>query len=351
MAHILVVDDDPRMVADMLARAASMGHTCDTAGDQNTAEELLATHCYDLFLIDREIPREPGGFRSKQFGQNLLERIKLTPGHRTKPVIIVTGYDLDSYELGVEMLKSGAVDVVGKPFGEGRQLEEKIREALEKTVQPHQSAKRQAKGITRIEGRFAGGILNFFPNRVELNGQRIAGPEGGSQIRRVLDFLKEQHLSGERRSCDGAYIARELGIERGQLAVNESVREIRNSCNRAMLHGCHLACGLNDVIGNERHGYFFQPWIQVHDLRDEDQTDEHAAISEQPLTPVQTAILRELQAMPSMSTVLLRSRMQMQAGVLAAELEALMERGLVAREGNGAATRYKLTVPSEGAPA
>ena len=276
MANLLVVDDDPRMIADIVSRVESMGHTCDTAANQLAAEELLATRSFDLFLIDQEIPREEGGFRSKQFGRNLLERIQLTPGHRSKPAIVVTGHDLDSYHLGVEMLKRGAVDVVGKPFGEEHPLEDKIREALEKSMPPRESGKRKAKGLTRLEGRFEGGNLDFYPERVELKGRKITGPEGSSQTRRVLDFLKNHHVSGERRSCDGAFMARELGLERGPIAVNESIREIRNTCIRVMARDLHLACGLADVIGNERCGYFFQPWIRVHDVGAEGQTPQAA---------------------------------------------------------------------------
>jgi DNA-binding response OmpR family regulator len=340
MAHILLVDDDPLIVRDVEERLKSMGHTCDTAGTQQTAEELLATKTYDLYLIDLELPLYEGGLLSNEFGRNLLDKIVTTPVQRDKPVIVITGYEIGSYHLGVEMMKRGAFDVVGKPFGSKHPLEEKIREALRK-FGPARSEHR-ARGVkveNHIQTPFTEGTLVFYSDRVELRGEKIAGAEGKSQMRQVLDLMKTRYLSGDRRTLGGSFIGRELKFPRGPFTVSEAVRQIRDTCSRVMAKKCHLVCGTNDVITNRQLGYVFSPGIRVQD----GEADEPGQpVNTDELNAIQSEILRELRANPLVPRAVLNSHLQVKATSLNLELARLTEKGLIVKEGSGAATQYKL---------
>jgi len=348
MAHLLVVDDDPEIIKDVQVRLKSMGHTCDSAGSQQAAEELLAINTYDLYLLDLEIPLEKGGLLSTEFGRNLMDKILRTPVQRDKPIIVITGHDIDSYHIGIEMSKRGAFDMVGKPFGTKHPLETKIREALRAhaAIRGRRLA-REAGALNQAETPFTGGTLDFYPDRVELRGEKIAGPEGKSQMRQVLDLLKMHHLSGERRTLDGNFIARELGFERGQFTVNEAVRQIRDVCTRVMAKKCHLVCGTNDVITNEYRGYVFAPGIQVREPGTAIPKDSSAgttakANGENALSEIQSAILHELRTSQSVSRKSLSGSLQIKPAALNSELAQMVKLGLVTKEGCGAATRYKL---------
>ena len=331
MAHVLLVEDDPEAVAEILARLQSAGHTCDVAGSQKEAEAFLDTNSYDLFLIDLKIPFESGGFLSEEFGRNLIDHIVLRPGHRNKPILVVTAYGIDSYHLGVEMIKRGAFDVVGKPFGPAHPFDAKVREAL--------ASKRSSREENLDQGAmhpFQDGTLDFFPERVELKGIKIAGPEGSSHRRKLLDFLKDRHLAGDAGPHSGAAIGGRLGFARGEDAVNEASRQIRDTCTREMAKKHQTACGRNDVIHNEDSGYRFGSKIKVRVHPGE--ADEENALE----TPNQEAILRELKSGKAIPAKELRSRFPLSPRAFAQEMAPLEYRGLVAREGNGAATRYRL---------
>ncbi len=338
MPHALIIDDDEAIVEMLEERLKSMDHTCEAALCQAEAEELLRRNTYDYFLLELTIPLTYHGVPTKQYGRNLLAKIRKMPGHREKPVIVMTAHDLESYHLAVEVMKEGAVDFVGKPFGEKNPLERKIREALEKyPPKSEQQRPDRRPSPTGPPQPFKGGTLDFYKDRVELCGEKIAGAEGKTQMRQVLDLLKDRHLSKNRRTYDSRLIAQELNFQRGQSAVIDAVRQIRDACTSVMLSNQNIECGKNDVVVNRDRGYSFAAGIEIHEGGPDAANVAHPGFTEN-----QSAILRELRGQPSISRKVLSNRLHIRVAALDKEIVDLVAKGIIAQTGNGAAMRYKV---------
>ncbi len=104
MTHILVVDDEQKirnLVSIMLERK---GYNIDQAGDGKEAFNRLLTHTYDLVISDIKMP--------EMDGKELITRMKKEGIHT--PVVFITAFaTIDS---AVEMMQSGAIDYITKPF-------------------------------------------------------------------------------------------------------------------------------------------------------------------------------------------------------------------------------------------
>lgn len=118
--HILIVDDNP-FNRDMLARGIlAQKHHFALAGHGKQALEMLASHAFDLVLLDILMP-EMDGFE-------VLARIKEDPALSSTPVIMITA--LDQIDSVVRCLEMGAVDYLPKPF-DPTILRAKVEAALE----------------------------------------------------------------------------------------------------------------------------------------------------------------------------------------------------------------------------
>jgi two-component system copper resistance phosphate regulon response regulator CusR len=101
---ILIVDDDPKLLAYVSRGLSESGMECQTAGDGETALELLRREPFDLALLDVMLP----GMQ----GWDVMETL-----HRegiAVPVIWVTARD--ALEERVRGLHMGGDDYVVKPF-------------------------------------------------------------------------------------------------------------------------------------------------------------------------------------------------------------------------------------------
>jgi DNA-binding NtrC family response regulator len=106
MPRILVVDDDPAMVA-VLSEVLSGDHReIIPVSDAERAFELIKEQTPDLVLTDIEMPE------GKPSGLDLLRRIK--EYNRSIPVVMITGQA--TKERAVLALRAGAQDFVEKPF-------------------------------------------------------------------------------------------------------------------------------------------------------------------------------------------------------------------------------------------
>jgi len=110
-SHILVVDDDPKMI-DLIQEVLGLIPCASTvAMDGESALALLYENVQsgtlpDAVLLDVKLPGEDG-FR-------ILERVKGDPRLEQLPVILITG--LDSIDAKTRGLRMGADDYVIKPF-------------------------------------------------------------------------------------------------------------------------------------------------------------------------------------------------------------------------------------------
>jgi DNA-binding response OmpR family regulator len=114
--HVLVVDDDPDIVALLDRYLSSQGFRITSAPDGGAMREAIAREAVDLVLLDLGLPGEDG----LDLTRYLRERWR-------GPVIIVTGRG-DSVDrvVGLEL---GADDYVTKPF-DLRELLARIRSVL-----------------------------------------------------------------------------------------------------------------------------------------------------------------------------------------------------------------------------
>ncbi|MBX7209828.1 MAG: response regulator [Verrucomicrobiaceae bacterium] len=340
MPHALVIEDDDSVLDAVRDRLGSMGHSHDVACCQKEAEEHLLKTAYDYVLLDLSIPVAYKGYSDREYGRNLLHRIKGPLGHTQTPVIIMTAHDNDSYHLAVELMKEGAEDFVGKPFGERHPLEKKIREALEK--HPPRDAAEEVSPTAKSQPALQPlrkAFLDYYPDRVELAGHKLAGPENSTQSRKVLDLLRHKALTRDRKAYDGNHVAKHALGSEDQKAAAEAVRQIREAGVKILREREHLECNGNDIISNRDKGYALGPLIQVRDGG-----PDAGAEGKRKLTQKQVTALRELRRDKSLTRRMLGRRLDIRLDALDKEMEPLVQEGCVKRTGAGAAMRFELVL-------
>ena len=115
MKHILLVEDDPPIVAALTEFLAGEDFETASAATQQEAERLLLRSAYDLLLVDLALP-EGSGFD-----------VCAAAKQRGLPVIFLTASaDENSVVAGLDM---GADDYVAKPF-RPRELVSRMRSVL-----------------------------------------------------------------------------------------------------------------------------------------------------------------------------------------------------------------------------
>ncbi|MFZ5723563.1 MAG: response regulator [Pseudomonadota bacterium] len=121
MARILVVDDSPTQLANLVKLLESSGHNTITADNGMRGVELAEQHQPDLVLMDVVMP-ELNGFQATR---------KITKNPKTEhiPVILVTTKDQETDKVWGE--RQGASGYITKPPNE-QELLAKINELLAK---------------------------------------------------------------------------------------------------------------------------------------------------------------------------------------------------------------------------
>lgn len=115
--RILIVEDD-EILANGLTRAmTAAGYASDHVADGEQALSMLLDGCYDLAILDLNLPRMDG----------LMVLRQVRAEKRTLPVIILTARD--SVEDRVRGLDLGADDYLTKPFSLA-ELEARVRALL-----------------------------------------------------------------------------------------------------------------------------------------------------------------------------------------------------------------------------
>jgi two-component system response regulator VanR len=111
---VLVVEDEPYLAAAIRDGLRLAAIAADTAGDGDTALQLLAVNGYDIAVLDRDIPGPSGD----QIAEHIVD------SGAGLPILMLTAADrLDDLASGFEL---GADDYLTKPF-ELRELVLRLR--------------------------------------------------------------------------------------------------------------------------------------------------------------------------------------------------------------------------------
>ncbi len=146
--HILVVDDDPRLLQLLKRYIRSAGYRVTGAGDAGQARTLLTMLRFDLILLDVMLPGESGLALTAEIQRSL----------RT-PVLLLSA--LGEADNRIAGLAVGADDYLGKPF-EPKELLLRIRSILRRAAEaPNADAE---PGVLRF------GSIQFDPARAEFHG-------------------------------------------------------------------------------------------------------------------------------------------------------------------------------------
>lgn len=122
--RLLLVEDDPELVAALKKPLKDAGYIVDVAMDGIEGEYLGNENIYDIAILDLGLP--------KRNGLEVLTNWRKTSN--TIPVIVLTARD--TWQERVDGFKSGADDYVGKPF-HVEELLARISALLHRSSQPH----------------------------------------------------------------------------------------------------------------------------------------------------------------------------------------------------------------------
>jgi CheY-like chemotaxis protein len=332
MPHALVIDDHDLILQIVGEKLQSLDHTFDAASSQEEAEHFLRRQSYDYILLDLAIPLRFGGQADKQFGRNLLHKIRGALGHQSTAVIIMTADDLLSYHVGVELMKEGADDFVGKPFGDDHPLERKIREALAKR---NSNPSVPGNQVNQERRPFDGAELSFFEDRVEINGRKITGKS--SQMRSALECLRKKRESGDTLTLGGTQLANQCGFDNGEKTANDAVRQIRDKvCDSLLRHDGVHAVG-SDIVVTDDTGYTLGSKVVIR-VRDCCLGDASVKLND-----IQLRILRELRANNNyLSCASLAANISVTSSVIRNEVKHLLANKFLDHESKGKGLSYKL---------
>lgn len=101
---LLIVEDNPDLLGNILTYLKGEGYVCETAGDYKKAFDKIVSYTYDVILIDIMIPNGNG--------LTLLRDLK-SVHPKTGSIIISAKNSLDDKVAGLEL---GADDYLTKPF-------------------------------------------------------------------------------------------------------------------------------------------------------------------------------------------------------------------------------------------
>ena len=166
MPHILLVDDEPALLAVLEPVLQAAGYLVTVASDGNSAVRLCDTETPDAVLLDLGLPDIDG--------KDVIAGIR---ARSTVPIIVISARHQESEKIAA--LDNGADDYVNKPFEIG-ELMARIRAALRRRPGSQTSPATYRNGFLTID---------FETRRVQL------GDEPIRLSRKEYDLLRTLALS------------------------------------------------------------------------------------------------------------------------------------------------------------
>ena len=133
-AHVLVVDDEPRICDLLRTILVKVGHQVDIAHSGEEALQRLSTGEYDVLLADLVMPGIDG--------VELIRRAREQYEHLA--TIMITGYA--TVETAVKALHEGIDDYITKPFNV-----EELRDALQRVLAARRTAQAKREIVSGLE--------------------------------------------------------------------------------------------------------------------------------------------------------------------------------------------------------
>jgi len=178
MAHVLIVDDDARLL-DLLRRFLSAnGFRVTTAATASEARTRLAAIDFDLILLDVMMPGESG--------LDLATHLRRTG--QTAPVLLLTA--MGEAEDRIRGLETGAEDYVVKPF-EPRELVLRMRNILRR--RPSGPGSEQAVRSVR----FGGLVFDLAREQLTRDGEPVHLTTAEASLLKAFAAQAGQTLSRE----------------------------------------------------------------------------------------------------------------------------------------------------------
>ena len=141
--RVLVVEDEPRIAADVAAALVSAGYAAEIVGDGMDAWFRGDTEDYDLVVLDLGLP--------KLDGLAVLKRWRASG--RRMPVLVLTARGF--WAERVEGIDAGADDYLAKPF----QMEELIA---------------RVRALVRRAGGYGGSVIEAGPISVDTRQMKVS---------------------------------------------------------------------------------------------------------------------------------------------------------------------------------
>ncbi len=248
--NALVVDDDPDILVEVTERLEAIGHRSKGVNSVDEARASLAQGGWDYLVLDLEIPIKYGRPNRVENGLALLGEINQKDGHL--PVVVITAHGHDSSDLAAAVISAGKpLDFIRKPFPrpghQQRTLEDAVRKAVETQI-------RQRAGGRTAPTVFAGGVLRFSPDRVELLDVPICGTEDSGLMRRILDHLRQSTGPDGWKGHTADALAQKVGAA-GGASVSSTIKAWRTRVVDLLIKRANYALTDTSIILSGSGGY------------------------------------------------------------------------------------------------
>lgn len=207
MTNILLVDDEPSLIAVLQPVLGAAGYEVIIAVDGTSASRLALDERPDVVLLDLGLP--------DMDGKEVIRRIRAASA---VPIIVISARHQEAEKIAA--LDNGADDYVNKPFEIG-ELMARIRAAI-----------RRGKSLESEPGTYSGGPLDmdFATRQVRLDGEPVKLSPKEYDLLRVLALSAGQVVTHKRllaagwgsETTDSQYLRVYIGLLRQKIEENPS---------------------------------------------------------------------------------------------------------------------------------